>query len=121
MFIMFIPQQIGGIVHGFCNAVLSQPFENGLGLVIRRTTIGFLRGAFVAVAPQVHDSAHLQEGVAAERAATLQMKVRAEFRYVSAARPPRRANDGLISGSSDIRSDHVRYPSREPTLLSVGI
>src|SRR3984893_6664336 len=28
-YIMFTPQQIGGSVHGFCNAVLSQPFENG--------------------------------------------------------------------------------------------
>jgi hypothetical protein len=67
----------------------SQPFENGLRLVIRRTTTGFLRGAFVAEAPQVQDSARPQEGVAAERAAALQMKVRIPLRLRGAPAAPR--------------------------------
>jgi hypothetical protein len=56
---MFIPQPISAIVHG----LIFQPFENGFGLIVRRTTIGLhvvlsYRKRFKS------GSAHLQEGVA---------------------------------------------------------
>jgi hypothetical protein len=71
----------------------SQPFENGLRLVIRRTTIGFLRGAFAAEAPQVLDSATCEKASRPNVPPPYKMKVRAGFRYVSAARPPRKARE----------------------------